>query len=65
MFSLDLDTITDDIEVDRFLQILYNAYKIKGSSQTRFCLTYSLTVVIYDGTGTLVIYIIEAKTLFI
>ena len=46
---------TYDIEVDRFFQILCNAYKIKGSSLTRFCLTYSLTAVIYDGTGTLVI----------
>ena len=26
--------------------------KIKGSFLTRFCLTYSLTDVIYDGTGT-------------
>ena len=55
MSSLDLNTITDDIEVDRFFHILCNAYKIiKGSSLTWFCLTY-LTAVIYDGTGTLVI----------
>ena len=55
MSSLDLHTIIVDIEVDRFFQILCNAYKIKGSSVTRFCLTYSLTAVIYDGMGTLVI----------
>ena len=27
MSSLDLDAITDDIEVNRFFQILCNAYK--------------------------------------
>ena len=65
MSSLDLDAITDDIEVDRFFQILCNAYKnLREFPDTvLFDLFFNSRHLWRHGYTSY--YIIEAKTLFI
>ena len=65
MSSLDLDTITDDIEVDRFFQILCSAYKNyrKFLATVLFDLFFNSRYLWRDSYTSY--YIIKAKTLFI